>query len=103
MFKSSHSSLASFFSHLQRWDRSCLYEGYRVGTYLRHWGFVTQIIALKFLQDSWPLLLGAIRANISSPFPFQIHFNWARDILLVATKTSIFQFKHLLKRKMNHI
>jgi hypothetical protein len=70
---------------------------------LGRWGFVTQIIALNFLQDSCSFLLGATGANISGPLLFQIHFNWARDLLLVITKVSIFPFKQLLKREANHI
>ncbi len=52
-------------------------------TYLGSWGFVAQIIASNFLQGGCPFLLGAIRANISSPLPFQAHCMWAYDLLLL--------------------
>jgi len=45
------------------------------------------------LWDICPFLLGAIKANNLVPFPFQVHFKWAYDLLTPAAKTSIPPFE----------
>jgi hypothetical protein len=44
-----------------------------LATYLKSWALVAPIIASRFLLDSQPLLLKAIGASNSRPFPFQTH------------------------------
>ncbi len=69
--------------------------------YLGNQGLVAIIIASKFLQDDCPFLLGAIKANNSSPLPFQAHLRWAHDLPPLTIQASIPPIEQLLERGMD--
>jgi len=71
-----------------------------LATYLGNYGFVTPIIAFRFLQDVCPFLLKVIRANSSNPIPFQarLRLRRAHDLLPPTTQVFIPPFEQLSDR-----
>jgi hypothetical protein len=92
------SSSSNLFSHLKRWDRSCLCRSYHPSSILDELKVYRLIIASKFSPNGCPFLLGAIRDNNSNPIPFQAHLRWVHDLLPPTTQTSILPFEQLSKR-----
>jgi len=103
MSRRSFSSLTSLFSHLQNWDKFCLYRVYRPINVLGELKVCPLNHHIQFFAGWLTIFIWGYRASSFSPFPFQAHLRWACDLLPLVVQVSIPPFEQLWKRGMDHV
>ncbi len=71
--------------------------------FLGSWALVTCVIAFRFLLDSCPFLLEAIRASNSGSLPFQAHLKLSKELPPFVVRKCLPPFEQFAKKGVDQL